>query len=234
MALIKFSALVSGMSGKLNGSKIYKGRSGGTMTNKVKPTNRNTAAQIGVRAQLRYFAGLWRGIGAILIAAWNAQGLSTPKTNRVGDSHHTSGFNLFILENTRAKYLNPAAADITAPPAATAPTLNGNIANGVAVGGSAQTFVLDIPLVSVGDKLVISATPGQSAGKTFVKGKYRPILRESAGAAQIAASIMSAYAAEFGAIETGKAIWLRCEYFSIAGSKVHHYIGGADVKVLVS
>ena len=234
MALIKFSALVSGMSGKLNGSKIYKGRSGGTVTNKVKPTNRNTAAQIGVRSYLRYFSGLWKTIGASSIAAWNSYGLGISRKNRVGDVHHESGFNAFIQENARAKYLNSSAADVTLPPAQTAPTLNGNIANPVAVGGSTQTFVLDIPLVSTGDKLVISATPCESAGKTFVKGKFRPILRESAGAAQTAASIVAAYTAEFGALVTGKNVWLRCEYFSVAGSKIPHYIGGADIKVLVS
>lgn len=238
--LIKFSGLVSGVSGKLNGSKLYKGRSGSVMSNKVKPKNPNTPGQIAQRAFLRYYSGLFASLLIAGIIAWNDAGAQLTKKNRVGDSHKIAGFNLYIIENTRNKHLynlpwsggTPASSlnvDLASPPAPLAPTVNGNLAAPAIVGGSTQTMVIDIPLISTGDVLVISATPGYSAGKSFIKGKMRPFLVMPAHAAQPAFDIYAAYAANFGAVVASKVISFSAEYFSITGSKTSKFIAGSTI-----
>jgi len=228
------------MSGKLNGSKIYKGRSGSVVTNKVKPKNPNTATQIQRRANLRFFAALWHTIAQSFMLEWQSAGSQITKKNRVGDSHTIGGFNLYILENSRNRFLfncpwsgaTPAATlntPLETPPADTPPVVNGNVESLDFTGGATPVMTIDIPLVSAGDILVISASPSVSAGKSFVKGKFRPIIVIPAGVAQTAADITDAYAAVYGAPITGKAVWIHAEFFSIEGRKVVKFKAGNDL-----
>ena len=234
MGLIKYSPLVTTMNGKLSGGKLYKGRSGNIISTKVKPVNRRTSTQLAARAALKEYSGLWKTIFDIQRSSWDSFASAITKKNRVGDTHVMTGFAAFVSENTRLQYASPGAAEVDIPPANITPTLNGNFANAVAVGSATQTFVIDIPLVTTGDILVLSATPGVSPGRTFVTGKFRPILRQSAHAAQTAQSIYSGFESAFGELRTSTKIYLKAEYISIAGSKISKFPAGGLVTVTVS
>ena len=64
---IIFSGLISEVEGKLNGSKLYKGRNNYIMSNKVKPKNPNTFTQASVRAGLRQYAATWQTLTQLQI-----------------------------------------------------------------------------------------------------------------------------------------------------------------------
>jgi len=68
-------------------------------------------------------------------------------------------------------------------------------------------------------KLLIECTPQLSAGVTFVgRSKFRQIL-VSAAAAASPANILSAYNAKFGALVSGKKIYVRCTAITSDGQR---------------
>jgi hypothetical protein len=230
---IKYSALVSDVRGKLNGSKGSKSRSSHTLLNKVKPVNRNTAGQIGARADIRYYSHLWGQQTDPIRAAWDALALQVSKKNSFGDSYKTTGFNLFMAVNCKAKFFSQAG-DVTTPPSLVAPTLGGNIAHPLPNFTTSVSFVLDIPAVATDDILVVYATPMVSAGRSFVKGQFRPILFQTAHASQAALDILSAYAAVFGNPVKGKKVYLYAQYYSTVGKGTNKYYAGAEVSAITT
>lgn len=230
---VVWSALVSQMSGKLNGSKIYTGRTGSIISNRVKPKNKNSATQISSRALIRYFAAAWKSLSQTLITEWNSQGAATQHKDKLGKTHTMSGFNLWITENCRLNFIIPNSAALTDPPGPTEPLIYGNTSIKSAVGGATPALTCDIPQVGTNDMLVVYASPSISTGKTFVKGKYLPIIRQAVHAAQPALDILTAYKSVFGDPVTGKQIFIKSEYFSIQGSKVNKYVAGAPTSLKV-
>lgn len=71
MAKIKFSALVSEMSGKLNGSVIARGKNYTTLRNRVIPVNVNTASQSAVRQIFASISKNWSLLTEEQRIAWN-------------------------------------------------------------------------------------------------------------------------------------------------------------------
>lgn len=108
MPKIKFSALVSGMSGKANGS-VFATNNGGayfrTGASKIKP---KTAAN-SVRKSL--FTGVsqaWKTLTAEQQTAWNNSVKSFIVKNSFGDNRTPTGYEVFTrLNNTRATYSLP-------------------------------------------------------------------------------------------------------------------------------
>jgi hypothetical protein len=91
MGLIKYSPLVTTISGKLSGGKLYKGRSGNIISCKVKPINRRTPAQLQTRADFREASGAWKLVYIFHGASWKAyaSNISKKKQSR-RYSHHVS------------------------------------------------------------------------------------------------------------------------------------------------
>jgi hypothetical protein len=68
-----------------------------------------------------------------------------------------------------------------------------------------------------GSKLIIEATKGMSAGRSFVpRSEYRQI-QVSAAAAASPANILAAYTAKFGALVAGQRIFLRLTVLTSSG-----------------
>ena len=147
MGLIKYSPLVTTMSGKLSGGKLYKGRSGNIISTKVKPINRRTPNQLAVRDSLRYWASEWKIITPVNRLLWAAHAENFTKKNRVGDSHVISAFNYFVLEQQRNTYAFGGVIQSILFPTIDVPALNGNIANPAITVRSAKLDI-DTPLIS--------------------------------------------------------------------------------------
>jgi hypothetical protein len=103
MPLVKFSALVSGMSGKAQGSVFATNRSGAYFRNntgKIKPQTAKNSKQ---RSLFTAVSQAWRELDNDEQAAWNAAAPNFPRVNRFGDPVVPSGYNVFMrLNGTRA------------------------------------------------------------------------------------------------------------------------------------
>jgi hypothetical protein len=240
---IIYSALVSAVEGKMNGSKFYYSKGNNIISNKVRPKNKNSATQLGVRAAVKMYSGLWKTGNTTFMPAFQAYGSTLTKKNKIGTSKSLAGFNAYLMENLKNNFyynlpydVGPAPASLalplTEPPAQIMPTTNGNIKNAVIVLGVTPSFKVDIPLVSNGDMLVLYATPPLSTGLTFIKGKFRPIDVYLAGPAQTAVDFLGNYQTAFGTPISGKQVFLQAEYVSILGSKAQKFYAGKDISAV--
>ena len=123
MALIKTSAIIDSISGKLNGSVFSRNRAGayirGKGTIKFKPGTELSdsvnmephrgSPQGRIIGTLVEFSKMWRTIGKEAQNAWNNATSDFQKTNVFGDTRTPSGFNLFNGINSTRAFLSSIA-----------------------------------------------------------------------------------------------------------------------------
>lgn len=195
MARIKYSALVSDMRNKLNGSVLTKSRSGSTVRNKVTPANRNTNAQSATRTRLSQVAKYFRTLTDDQITAWNNAVESYKSTNIFGDIVRPSGINLFVKLNSNL--LLAGQGIISDPPIPAAPpTVE---LRTVDIATANPKFALDFSVATVpaGHKLIITASKPVSAGVSNFKGNAT-IIEENATLAGYTCDIWNRYVAKYG------------------------------------
>lgn len=100
MAKIKFSALVSEMSGKLNGSVIVRGKSGAFVRNRVIPINANTTSQSAARQNFAIISKAWSSLTEAQRATWNSGVENWKYSNLFADIKKLSGKALFQKLNS--------------------------------------------------------------------------------------------------------------------------------------
>jgi hypothetical protein len=230
---IIFSGLVSEVQGKLNGSKLYKGRNNFIMSNKVKPKNPNTTSQATVRAGLREYAAQWAGLTDVQRAAWNEGGKVLARKNKLGTSHGSAGFNFYVAENQRNQLVLPGSASVVSPlPSSTGLALL-NCSNLVATNTPATLIALDVPAILPNQSLVIYMTYSVSAGRSFVKGLYRPVAVLTTHAARPAYDITAQYESVFGAPISGRRIFAQWETVQNNSSKIDKFYGTTSAQIIV-
>jgi len=206
MAKVKFSALVSEMRNKLNGSVFSKNRGGNYLRNKVTPSNPQTSHQVAVRARLTSFSQQWRSLTQTQIAAWRSAVGNFSKTDIFGDIRHPSGINLFVKLNVNLARIG--VASLTDPPApGTVEAVTSIIVTASSITPSLSVAYLPTP-VPANTKLVVSATPLESAGKNFVKSEFRDIAIINAATAS-PYNALAAYTARFGALIAGQQVFFK-------------------------
>lgn len=220
MAKVKFSALISDMRNKLNGSVFSKNRAGSYLRNKVTPSNPSTPSQALVRSILGTLASTWRTLTDPQRDAWNAAVESWLTTDIFGDTVTPSGFQLYVRLN--GNIVNAGGVAITDPPAP------------VGISGAILlTAVPDISLlellcvtdpdpVPAGQEMIVEATAPLSAGINNFSGKYRKI-----GTVAAAGSIGNQYAnflAKFGAPTAGLKSSLRVKFVNLTTGESSPYL----------
>lgn len=193
---VKYSALVSDMSGKLNGSVASKNRSGSYFRNKVTPSNPRTAAQTEARARLTDVSKEWKTLTQEQRNAWNNAVSDYKKTNIFGDIVNPSGFNLYQRLNNNLLLIGEAL--LTLPPLAD----NVGYAEiaSVAVDNSSQSVIITLgAAVPAGSVAVVKATESISPGITNVSSQLRIITTEAAASGP-ALTVSAAYLAKFGTV----------------------------------
>lgn len=95
MALIQYTALVSGMQGSINGSVLSKGRAGKVIYSKPVQRKEPSSAQSSRRTIFSAIAGFWRQLTEVQQNQWNDLALLRPVPNRFGDESFLSGYALF-------------------------------------------------------------------------------------------------------------------------------------------
>ena len=209
MAKIKYSALVSDMRNKLNGSVLSKNRYGSYIRNKVTPVNPQTSYQQNARQQLGVLSSQWNGLTDAQRSGWRALASQIPSTDIFGDQKFLSGQVLYVklnanLDKIGETTVSPAPAPVSIPAGA----LSSLVAEETAGAMVSLDLTFNITSMPAGFKMAIYATPGVRPGRSFVKNQFRYI----GSADTITASEFDALAlwnARFGTVNPGDRIFVR-------------------------
>lgn len=229
MAKVKYSALVSDMRNKLNGSVLSKNRAGNYIRNKVTPVNPQTAAQQANRQQLGSMSSAWNGLTESQRQSWRGAVTSFPYTDIFGDRKELDGKSLMIKLNLNL--LNAGQAQIqTAPASVAIPELG--ITSGTASVTDGVGLVITPATIPAGFSLLVYATPPVNGGVYFVKNKYR--LLGTAVAAAGVVDLETLFNNKFGALsagDVGKAVSVRCALVSNTTGQLGV---GVDIRIIVT
>lgn len=199
MAKIKYSALVSDMRNKLNGSVMSKNRYGSYVRNKVTPVNPQTAYQQEVRQRLGSLSQSWRELTVAQRNGWTERAKESPFTDIFGDTKTLDGKAFFIKLNSNLLSIGEQPISV-APQMVEMPTFS-IIGQSASVAGGI-TFTTDISAAPAGFEFKVFATPALPAQINFVKNRYRDL-----GTAEVAdgdALITTAYGRRFGALDSSQ------------------------------
>lgn len=193
---IKLGSNIADARGKLNGHVFSKNRYGNYVRNKVTPVNPSTSYQTAVRNRLAGISSAWAGLSAVQRNAWNAAIGSYGKTNIFGDIINPSGKTLHQKLNNELLICGEAV--ITTPPVPAGVDAFTAISAAIAAGAATATLTY-APAIAADHKVKVYATPGLSAGVSFVKSEFR-LLSVIATADASPYSFKAAYEARFGAL----------------------------------
>lgn len=210
MAKVKFSALISDMRNKLNGSVFAKNRGGSYLRTKVTPVNPQSVAQTAARVLLATFSQAWRGLTEAQRAQWNAAVDQWSTTDVFGDIKNPTGLQLYIRLNANINLAGGAAIDVPPLPVGVEPVLDLS----VDVDFSAQSVTLsDVTTpVPANTALYVEATPGLSPGISNANSRFRHITTLAPAAA--VGAVSAAYIAKFGAVVEGQKYFVRCKFIN--------------------
>jgi hypothetical protein len=211
MAKVKFSALISEMRNKLNGSVFSRNRAGNYLRNKVTPVNPQTAFQTAVRALLTDASQSWRELTQAFRDAWYSATSNFTGTDIFADVRTPSGSNLYAKLFINAS--NVGDTPLSQPPAViSSPGIveNGLIFN---TGISVLTFTDIAMAIPANTALLVRASAGMSAGRRFVKGRSRILIYYYTGA-DLDTNIWAQYVAHFGAPIVGERVAFELSYTS--------------------
>lgn len=142
MALIKLTAFMDNISGKVNGSVFAKNRGGNYVRSKSKPVNPRTNAQMAVRALFGAIASAWRSLTENQRNSWNESAPQFPYINRLGDTKTLSGFALHQKLNRNMQLIG--GNTLTVPPPVESPV--GIKATNVAVDNTSEGQVITVKI----------------------------------------------------------------------------------------
>jgi hypothetical protein len=196
MALVKFSALVSDMRKKLNGSVFSHNRGGNYLRNKVTPVNPKTSYQVATRARFAQYSQNWRNLTAAQISAWNAATPGYAKSNIFGDLKNPTGLQLYQKVNNNLIASGGTAITSPAAPKGVSVVTLTSLTYTVGVPALSIVFAGPVPALT---RVKVFATPPMSAGINFVKSQLR-LISTLAPAATSPANILAAYQAKFGSV----------------------------------
>ena len=203
MALIKLTAIVDNISGKLNGTVFAKNKGGHYMRSKSKPTNPRTAQQMAVRGAFGAISAAWRSLPEAARNAWNEIASDFPYINKLGDSKVLSGFALHQKLNRNIGLVGGAALQY--PPA---PEGVGTISEITPDFDVARLRFTGAGLSQPGqsNKVVVYATPAISPGVSNFQNRLRQIKVADFDDLATAIDFTSDYSSLFGAPVVGQKI----------------------------
>jgi hypothetical protein len=211
MAKVKFSALISEMRNKLNGSVFARNRGGNYLRTKVTPVNPQSLAQVQARALLTQFAQSWRGLTQAQIQAWNAAVDQWSTTDVFGDSVTPSGSALYIRLNINISLAGGTA--INTPPS----PVGADALTGLSLAADAGAGDFDVTFapaaVPAGHAMFVETTPMLSPGISNANNRFRRIAT-LAPAATSPADLATEQIAKFGALVAGQKVLVRAKFIN--------------------
>lgn len=204
-ALVKYTAIVDNISGKLNGSVFARNKGGAYIRSKSNPTNPQTSSQMAQRATFGGVSQLWRNLTPSQRSNWDATAADYPYQNSLGDTKILSGFALHQQLNSNLSVIGqPTVSAPLAPKLINSP----ESANVLTNTSAALAVQANFTGVDTGDGIVaIYATDGMSAGISNFKKRLRLIDASSLTADYaLSKDLYAAYTALFDAPITGAKI----------------------------
>lgn len=168
------SALLSAISGTINGLKFGHNPSGPWIAPFRPPTNPNTVAQQNVRQKLSATSGSFRALTSDQIKGWIENKGNFPLVDALGDTFIPSGQMVFNSLNLNLGTISePAITDVPVPIAVPGFDLPFELVADTTSNTWTITFT---PAINTDTKIIVTATAPISAGRTFVsKADFRII-----------------------------------------------------------
>lgn len=217
MAKVKFSALISEMRNKLNGSVFARNRGGAYLRTKVTPVNPQTIAQVLARSLLTSFSQSWRSLTQPQRDAWNSVVDQWATTDVFGDVQNPSGQNLYIRLNINISIAGGSPLLLPPSPAGAAALTVLALASDSALSTLDVTFAPDP--VPTDHAMVVDSTPNLSPGISNASAKFRTI-DVVAAAATSPASVGPEQVAKFGPPTAGQKIFVRAKLINMNTGEV--------------
>lgn len=203
MALIQFSALVNKATGKLNGSVISHNKGGSYVRNKGIVANPRTSIQMQRRMVLGSISSLWRSLSQKQRNSFINAGDALNYTNIFGEQKKLSGFGLFMQTNLNMSVLGEAPhLSFKGQTAFSEFSVADVIAD-----TEAFTATFSIADAMPNARLVIEATPAQSAGISNANNKFRYFQTHASSVTSL--NLFADYETQFGAIVANTKTFLR-------------------------
>ena len=231
MGVVKYSALVSDISGKVGGNIFSRNGSGSYVKTFKKPINPNTTKQQTVRAQMATLVASWKSLTPAQQQLWIDIAPQYPYQNRMGESSTYTGQQLYIKLNMNLQVVG--ATLLTTPKVP-------------AVFSNTQVTTLEMPLVlgvltgaeidfsndaTAGESVIISITTSLSNGIISPSDSaFKQLQIVTDGSAISPTDITTAYQALYGDPQLGTKIFARADLvLEATGQRLH--IGQASTTV---
>ncbi|HSH66770.1 MAG TPA: HMG-box domain-containing protein [Bacteroidia bacterium] len=228
MALIKMTAIVDSISGKLNGSVFARNKGGAYVRSKSVVSNPNTPLQQAVRSVFSAISQAWRDLTTEERKSWNEAVEYYKYTNVFGDLRTLSGKALFQKLNG-----NRLNVGLSIDSTVNAPTDVIGIARlstelSIAVGTNAIEFTADLPQpLEDSQYFVLEATPSLSQGIDNAANRFRKVAVANLAAAvdsmtqadfaTLPETLWGLYTAKFGTPQEGAKVFLRIKPINMNG-----------------
>jgi hypothetical protein len=161
MAILKLSAFLEEITGKINGTIFYKTKYGQVIKNNAYSLPQRSVAQLRQQAKIQTVASNWLNLSDADKIDWNNQTANYPYYNKVGMISYYSGYALFLMLNNNL--LNAALPINLLVPDYVAITV-GTLSIGSL---ETDTLILDYVGGSIGQTLYIYASSGLSPGASL-------------------------------------------------------------------
>jgi hypothetical protein len=218
MALIKFSGLLSAISGKVGGTVFARNKAGAYSRNWAKPTSSPTPIQSANRARFGSQSAFWGSLTSAQRTSWNASASGLIRVNRLGEEYVPTGRQICLQANNQL--VASAQTEISTPPADfTPPTIDpGMTATAVETAGIVTSLELSSTPIDT-TKIFSVEAAGQSPNtKTNFTNQYRQI-----GTFPLDGDVpdlLSAYIAVFGNVAAaGNQIYLRVKTVDVSNGQ---------------
>lgn len=166
--LVKLGALVAVASGAMGGIVAARNRSGAYLRNRTIPVDPSSTAQNIQRSRMAAGASLWRALTEAQRQAWNAKAATTAFVNRVGETIHLTGMNLFVRSSNLLQSAGLGA--ITDPPVN--PIIQDHGSSTAYSGATGLDMLSDADNWPVNAVLLVSYAIDLPNSKNYYKGPY--------------------------------------------------------------
>lgn len=210
MGLVRFGIGIAEISGSAGGMVFAKNKSGAYIRNRTKPVNPHTARQESSRAIVSYLAEYWHTeLTAVQRNLWEVYAAAVAMKNRLGETIHLSGFNMFIRSNSAQKCMGETEL-AAAPTILSLPEKDPDlVCSEEAIAAQTFTFTCDTSgFVANGDPkfgIMIAQGQPQLASRQTFHGpwRYMDFIDATEGAAGTA-TLAAAFA-----FALGQKVWFR-------------------------
>jgi len=180
MGSIKFSGLVTGIWGKLNGSVFVRNRSCAVIKNKQTPHNPQRLYQGFNRSNFNYLSRHWKDLTQAQRDDWNSLSLTVSIYNHWGDKYNPSGFNLFCRLNHNLFLCNRPLIDDAPVSSSVVPLSSFSVAE--IIEGWENMFIQFAGQTTDPDTIhIVYASPCVSQGISYNKANFKVVSLIPAG-----------------------------------------------------